>query len=1630
MKRIKTLIIYILCGFLFLQNSIGTNAEEINKNTNSFLESGDRSGDEEKLTSPGEDKSISSNNVGIEDGLTNTEEIERENETDSLNSEEDESEPEKSIVNEAEEDPLYGRANGYVDEEFYGVAPLTDDANYIHNSRFDNYIIHNVIDVSKYQEDIDWARVKQSGIDYAIIRAGFRGYGDTGSLNLDPYFEQNINGALAAGIKVGVYFFSQAITEAEAVVEAEYVLGLIKGYDISLPVVIDYEYAFEESGAIGRLYNASLSKDTATKICQKFCSTVEENGYTAMVYANKSMLENGLNASELSEDYKIWLAHYTYCTDYEGDYDFWQYTPSGTVDGIAKNVDRSFWYEEPEIEYMNVAEGIYTIGAYSNTEKVIDIPNAKTDNGINAQIYTSNGTWAQKFYIRPEGEDTYIIMSANSGKVLEANGSGVVQNAYTGEEKQQWRFIVNSDESISISSVFTGELMHLTDGNTSNGTKIQLKKNEGTSVQKFYLNAEDEQVAYKPEDGTYIIETALLIDKVLNLKSDGVSLQISSVAATDLQKYHIRYIGSGCYKILLSDETKALTAGNGTKIYFEEKNSDKLEQKWIFKSLGADTYSVISVRDGKCLDVSNAKTEDGTIVQKYSGNGTTAQKFKLYKTKLGAEELEDGIYVIHSALNSSRVLDVSGGSVLSDANVQLYTANGTAAQQFIVKRSSNGTYSIYSNKSGMAVTVKDGKNANGTNVYQFYPAGGTGQIWNIVPTGKGYYKVVSAIGSKVLDVAGGKTANGTNIQIYTSNGTKAQRFTFEKVGNLDSADAAEKKVEAGTYKITSALNSARVLDISGGSLYSGANLQLYTSNNSSAQKFVIQQNAKTGLYSIISKKSGMPLVYANGTLKNSINVRQDNFSGDVGSQWKLKHIIGDYYMIYAGNSSFCLDVSGAKTANGTNIQIYSKNGSKAQIFKLEKLSNNVKTEQNAETQIKEGVYTISSALKSTMVLDVSGASTANGANIQLYTSNNTNAQKFIVKKLDNGYYTITAFHSKKLVSAKNSGTTNGTNVWQYASQGTTSQQWKIRYAGNGYYTILGVQSGKALDVAGGKTANGTNVQIYTSNFTAAQRFKFTQTTTTPTAKFVSDGNNGYKVNYEVYTKGNEASSDKKYYLMQVDSYSGKIYGSPLTSVTQNHKVSINVQALNRSKLKELVMDKLVLAVKLSDGTYKAVTNPVRISNPEMIAKNTAAIFKASSKKGLQGVAYASNGSMPVDARYANTKQTLLNLDIADVVNPKSDYTTFTYKGKAYKFSKCSDLVANVKSMNAGYEQYIHGNNGTTKVAVSLCLLLSYDSANAYLIDPAARSSGHRYYTLNVREQKSRETLEALFVYLGELFGQEDCYVTNWILGNEINSSKAWNYSGSLNFDSYMNCYTTAFQMLYNAVKSEKTGNTVSISLDNGWTAAPDTYAGKATLDSFAKKINALNPNAEWSISYHPYSYPLTRADFWNDSSNTTNSTSTKYISMKNITVLTNYAASLEKTYKMDTGSIRVLLTEQGYSYGAGAEKQATAIARGYYIAEFNDRIDAFIIRSIVDDAEEAKGKLYFGLMNSQQDKRIAFYVYEYMDSNLTQLKSTSASSVVTSVNISKFNSAKNILCNTNWKSVVPGFNAAKLAGMK
>lgn len=190
------------------------------------------------------------------------------------------------------------------------------------------------IDVSKWQAHIDWNAVATAGIDFAIIRVGYRGSA-TGVLVEDPYFKANISGATKAGIKVGVYFFTQAITEAEAVEEASMAMELVKGYHLDFPIFIDTE------GSGGRADN--LSKTNRTKIVKAFCKTVQNGGYKAGIYASKSWYNDNLYADELST-YFIWVAQYNTECNYTGKYDMWQYTSKGSIPGIDGNVDMNICY--------------------------------------------------------------------------------------------------------------------------------------------------------------------------------------------------------------------------------------------------------------------------------------------------------------------------------------------------------------------------------------------------------------------------------------------------------------------------------------------------------------------------------------------------------------------------------------------------------------------------------------------------------------------------------------------------------------------------------------------------------------------------------------------------------------------------------------------------------------------------------------------------------------------------------------------------------------------------------------------------------------------------------------------------------------------------------------------------------------------------------------------------------------------------------------------------------------------------------------------------------------------------------------------------------------------------------------
>lgn len=210
--------------------------------------------------------------------------------------------------------------------------------------------------------------IKSAGVDFAILRAAYRGYGDEGTLVKDSKFAEYIRGAQSYGIPVGAYIYSQAITTKEAVQEANYILNIVKNYSLDLPIVFDYEFSPSSEGRTNLAWaEGELNKTKMTDITLAFCNTIKSAGYDVMVYANKTFLNKNID-HEVIEDagYEIWLAHYTKSTDYTGDYRIWQYTSTGRIPGIADKVfDCNFMYS----------------GDITSSVKISDIPN---------QVYTGS----------------------------------------------------------------------------------------------------------------------------------------------------------------------------------------------------------------------------------------------------------------------------------------------------------------------------------------------------------------------------------------------------------------------------------------------------------------------------------------------------------------------------------------------------------------------------------------------------------------------------------------------------------------------------------------------------------------------------------------------------------------------------------------------------------------------------------------------------------------------------------------------------------------------------------------------------------------------------------------------------------------------------------------------------------------------------------------------------------------------------------------------------------------------------------------------------------------------------------------------------------------------------------------
>ena len=224
---------------------------------------------------------------------------------------------------------------------------IFDGKTYTHQAQFDNYKRYQGVDLSKHNGTVDFAKMKKAGVKYVILRAGYRGYAEEGTLNKDIKFDEYINAAIKQGLDIGIYFYSQAVSTTEAKNEAKYTVNLIKSYKkhITLPVAFDYEFAEVSSGRFDKRWkNGTLNKSKCTKIAMAYCDYIDDAGYDAMVYANKSFLSEVIDGNSIAKTYPIWMANYTTNTTYSGSFYIWQFSSTGKINGVSGSVDSNFLY--------------------------------------------------------------------------------------------------------------------------------------------------------------------------------------------------------------------------------------------------------------------------------------------------------------------------------------------------------------------------------------------------------------------------------------------------------------------------------------------------------------------------------------------------------------------------------------------------------------------------------------------------------------------------------------------------------------------------------------------------------------------------------------------------------------------------------------------------------------------------------------------------------------------------------------------------------------------------------------------------------------------------------------------------------------------------------------------------------------------------------------------------------------------------------------------------------------------------------------------------------------------------------------------------------------------------------------
>lgn len=782
-----------------------------------------------------------------------------------------------------------------------------------------------------------------------------------------------------------------------------------------------------------------------------------------------------------------------------------------------------------------IPDGKYVISSMLNSKYVLDVKNGSMNNSANIELSTfNNETDNQAFIVSHDAQGYITFTNAKSGKVLDVSGGkagnskNVQQYESNGTRAQKWVVKKSNHGYMIISALDSNYVLDVSGGKANNGTNVQLYSGNGSDAQNWNIekfvskyekldalaNSNKNTIA----DGTYEISTKLNTGYVLDMTSSSLSnggnVQIYESNETPAQGWIVSHDSKGYVTIKNENSGKVMEIkdNKATNLQNVQQNAanDNYGQKWIaIKNSDGSIELVSGKNQNYCLDLYSSRTVNGNNVDIYKRNNSNAQRW-VFRNKLNYREsldqlanenknvLANGTYTIASKINDNYVLDMASSTLSNGGNVQLYEANGTKAQSFIVNHDKNGYVTITNENSNKVIEVNSNSAANMANIQQNQSNDSYRQKWIAIKSSDGSIELVSALNKNYcIDLYSSRIVNGNNVDLYQRNSSNAQKWLFKTKNNQSQvptnydAIAAQNKdaIADGKYEIATKLNTSFVLDMTSSSLSNGGNVQLYASNGTKAQGWIVSHDSK-GYVTITNENSGKVMEVAGNKVGNLVNVQQNQANSNMGQKWiAMKKADGFIELVSALNTNYCLDLYSSKIVSGNNVEIYEKNGSNAQLWKFQKFET---AQEKADRLAKEnqslmddGVYFIKS-IHTEYVLDVPSSSKNPGVNIQLYTLNETDAQKWVLQHDSNGYVTIMNYGSKLYLTASNG------RVTQENKSNATNQKWIIMFDAQGRLKIVSATDIKlAIDVASSNFSNGGRIQMYSSNNTGAQQWVFT-----------------------------------------------------------------------------------------------------------------------------------------------------------------------------------------------------------------------------------------------------------------------------------------------------------------------------------------------------------------------------------------------------------------------------------------------------------------------------------------------------------------------------------------------------------